>query len=372
MAGMRRPVLLTVDDHESLHEYYALGCEHGYEQICAHGGYEALELLRSKTIDAMILDLMMPDLNGLEVLERALAMKPRLTVVISSLIDASETALRAIRRGACDYFVKPTDPEVMEMVVRQLLAHRGDPAIELPQPALVARRVLVVGPDPGFRAALTVALQPCCRVDPAARVSVAIEMLGRIMPDLAIVDLRSASANCMHELASLRAKFPEGPMIVVGPADRIGPCLESTAGHPEVLVQEPVDYELLFDEIATMLRADPDAPRPKHLSRVTSAAVERVVARYPEHALRVEHLSAGTRLSLDHFAHVFSEEMGISPMEYVSRVRTQAAIFMLRETSEKVGIIARRLGFFDGPHLATVLRRRSLGRPTEFRLNAPI
>jgi len=39
-------------------------------------------------------------------------------------------------------------------------------------------------------------------------------------------------------------------------------------------------------------------------------------------------------------------------MEYIQRVRTQAAIFTLRETRDKVSTIARRFGFYDGPHLA--------------------
>src|SRR6266446_5799153 len=59
--------------------------------------------------------------------------------------------------------------------------------------------------------------------------------------------------------------------------------------------------------------------------------------------------------------------MGISPMEYVVRVRTQDAIFMLRETNDRVSMIAKRVGFYDGPHLAMTLRRRGLGRPSNFR-----
>jgi len=51
------------------------------------------------------------------------------------------------------------------------------------------------------------------------------------------------------------------------------------------------------------------------------------------------------------------------------RVRTQAAISMPHETSDKVGTIAQRLGFYDGSPLAATLRRRGLGRPTDFRLN---
>src|SRR5439155_17391167 len=117
MAGKRRPVLLTVDDCRSLHDVYALAFEHDYDHLRAHGGHEALEFIRSATIDVVILDLMMPDLHGLEVLDRALALKPQLIVVISSVIDRSRSALRALRRGASDYFVKPTDPDVMEVVV---------------------------------------------------------------------------------------------------------------------------------------------------------------------------------------------------------------------------------------------------------------
>ena len=367
MAGQRPPVLLTVDDNRSIHEVYALAFERDYDHLRAHSGEEALEIVRSKTIDVMVLDLMMPGLHGLEVLERALKLKPRLIIVISSVINTSQSALRAIRRGAADYFVKPTEPEVMEMVVRQHLAARGNPAVAVPQPALVARRVLVVGLDSGFRAALTVALQPRCRVDVAARISEAIEMLGTMMPDLAILDLRSASMDRMLGLESLRAKFPEGPMIVVGPAERIGPLLHSSAGHPEIFVQEPVDFGLLFGEIATLLLPDPDGVPVKPLSTASSAAVGRVVARYADHTLRVSDLSARTGLSTGHFAHIFSAEMGIPPMEYVVRVRIQAAIFALRETHDKVSTIAWRFGFYDGPHFALTLRRRGLGRPGDFR-----
>jgi len=367
MRPARRPIVLTVDDNRPLHEFYALAFEHDYGHLCAHVGNEALKIVRSKTIDVMVVDLIMPGLHGLEVLEKALKLKPGLIVVISSVIDTSQSALRAIRRGAADYFVKPTEPEVMEMVVRQLLAARGDPAVAIPKPTLVARRVLVIGLDPGFRAALAVALQPRCRVDVAARISEALEMLGTMMPDLAILDLRAASVERILDLQSLRAKFPEGPLIIVGSVDRIGLFLQSSAGHPEILVREPVDVGVLFDEIGTLLPPDPDGVRVKSLSAASSAAVGRVVAQYTDHTLRVEHLSAGTGVSADHFAHIFSEEMGIPPMEYVQRVRTQAAIFMLRETRDKVRTIAQRFGFYDGPHLAFTLRRRGLGRARDFR-----
>jgi len=301
------------------------------------------------------------------VLERSFKLRRDLIVVVSSVIDSSQSAMRAIRLGAADYFVKPTEPEVMELAVRQLLAAHGNPAVVIPQPALVAHRVLVVGADPGLRAALVVALQPRCRVDVAARISKAIEMLGTLMPDLVIVDLRSASLERVLGLQSLQTMFPEGPVIVIGSPDRIGPLLRPMGGPPAVVIPEPVDFSALFQEIATHLPADPRGASMKPLGAASSKAVERAVARYDDHTVRVAHLSAGTGLSADHFAHVFRDEMGLPPMEYLVRVRVQAAIFVLRETRDKVSTVARRFGFYDGPHLALTLRRRGLGRPQDFR-----
>jgi DNA-binding response OmpR family regulator len=367
MTGQRRPVLLTVDDNHSMHDVYALAFERHYDHIRAYCGQDALKIVRAETIDVMVLDLIMPGLHGLDVLDRALKLKPRLIVIVSSVINTSQSALKAIRLGAADYFVKPTDPDVMEMVVRQLLASRANPAIPIPQPSLVARRILLVGLDPGFRAALTVALQPHCRVDSAPQISTAIQMLGSIMPDLVIVDLRAASIERALALQNLRSNFPEGPMIVVGSADRISPLLQPSVGHCEILVPEPVDFGLLFGEIANLLRPDPFGIPMKKLGPASSAAVGRVVTQYPDHTLRVEHLSVRTGFSATHFAHIFSGEMGIPPMEYVQRVRIQAAIFTLRETRDKVCTIAQRYGFYDGPHLAFALRRRGLGCPRDFR-----
>ena len=363
----RRPIVLTVDDNRLLHDFYSLAFERAYVHRRAYSGLEALTIVQAEIIDVMVLDLIMPGLHGLEVLKEVLALKPGLIVVVSSVVSTAWSALRAIRWGAADYFVKPTEPGVMEMVIRQLLAIRRDPAVAVPEPTGAAPRVLVVGLDPSFRAALAVALQPSCRVHVAARISDAIEMLATIMPDLAIVDLRSASLDLALGLHGLRAKFPEGPMIVVGSADRLGPLMESSAGHLEILVPEPVDVGLLFHEIRTLLPLDPDGVQPKSLSAPSGLAVGRIVTQYTNHALRVEHLSVGSGLSAAHFAHIFSEDMGIPPMEYVQRVRTQAAIFMLRETRDKVSAIARRVGFYDGQHLALTLRRRGLGRARDFR-----
>src|SRR5262249_28117618 len=109
----RRPIVLTVDDNPIIHDVYGLAFERKYDHRRAYSGQEALGILRAETIDVMVLDLIMPGLHGLEVLERARKLKPGLIVIISSVINTSQSALRGLRWGASDYFVKPTDPDVM-------------------------------------------------------------------------------------------------------------------------------------------------------------------------------------------------------------------------------------------------------------------
>ena len=367
MRAKRRPILLTVDDNPLAHEVYGLAFDHGYVHLRAHNGREALRIVGTETVDAMILDLIMPDLHGLEVLELALKARPGLIVVIASVINASQSALRAIRKGATDYFVKPTEPAVMEMVVRQLLVAKGDPALVVPEPSLTAPRILVVGLDRGLRAVLAATLQPRCRVDLAPTVSVGLERLATMTPDLIVLDLRASSTDRVLGMQSLRAGFPEGPMIVVGPADRIGAVLDSAVGGPGILMPEPLDVGFLLDNIVARLPPGPQDAVVKPLSAPTRAAIDCVLKRYMDPVLRVSYLSAVTGLLPDHFAHVFSEEMCVPPMQYVGRVRVQAAILTLRETRDKVRTVARRFGFYDGPHLALTLRRRGLGRPSAFR-----
>ena len=106
MGTPRRPVLLTVDDNRAIHEVYAVAFARDYTHLRAHGGTEALEILRSQTIDVMVLDLKMREPTGLEVLKRARELRPSLIIVISSVINSSQSTLRAIRLGAADYFVK--------------------------------------------------------------------------------------------------------------------------------------------------------------------------------------------------------------------------------------------------------------------------
>ena len=109
--------LLVVDDNED--NRYTLTRRlnrEGYTNlVTAAGGREALELLQSKPIDLVLLDIMMPDMNGYEVLERLKA-SPQLRhipIIMISALDEIESVIRCIELGAEDYLSKPFNPTLL-------------------------------------------------------------------------------------------------------------------------------------------------------------------------------------------------------------------------------------------------------------------
>jgi DNA-binding NtrC family response regulator len=119
--------VLVVDDERNilLTLSRALSME-GHVVETATGGREALEKLAAAPVDAVVMDVRMPDLDGLEVLRRAREARPELPVVIMSGHGSIETVRGAFKLGAFDYLEKPiTEKEKLLVAVRNALALRS-------------------------------------------------------------------------------------------------------------------------------------------------------------------------------------------------------------------------------------------------------
>lgn len=96
----------------------------GYKTLCAVGGKEAMQMLAGKNgsrVSAIILDLMMPDMSGMEVLEALSREKRRPPVVVQTAQGGVETAVNAMRAGAVDFVVKPASPERLKVSIQNAL-----------------------------------------------------------------------------------------------------------------------------------------------------------------------------------------------------------------------------------------------------------
>jgi DNA-binding NtrC family response regulator len=118
--------ILIVDDERNIQLTLARALTlEGYTAETASGGQEALEKIAALPVDLVVMDVKMPDLDGLTVLERARATRPDLPVVIMSGHGSLETVRQAFKLGAFDYLEKPiTEREKLLVAVRNGLAMR--------------------------------------------------------------------------------------------------------------------------------------------------------------------------------------------------------------------------------------------------------
>jgi len=115
--------ILVVDDDRTTRHLIALqlrGAGHSVAQ--AGDGKKALEKARREPFDLVVLDVWMPGMDGLELLEKLRELRPPPRVVMMTADDASETLLRAIQRHAYRYLSKPVEPAQLVEVVRAALA----------------------------------------------------------------------------------------------------------------------------------------------------------------------------------------------------------------------------------------------------------
>jgi response regulator RpfG family c-di-GMP phosphodiesterase len=117
--------VLVVDDEEPIRRTlvrYLAGA--GYHAIGAASAEAGLEAVRSHTVAAVLSDIRMPGMSGVDFLSRALAVDPDLAVIMLTGVDEPTTAIQCLRQGAADYLIKPVELEELGLALRYALRKR--------------------------------------------------------------------------------------------------------------------------------------------------------------------------------------------------------------------------------------------------------
>ena len=124
MSPASATLLIADDDPVALALLAEVLTGEGYAVRSASSGSECLRLAESQSFDLAVVDLRMPDVNGLEVTRRLSALQPGTPVIILTAFATIDTAIEAIRQGASDYLSKPFRMEQLILVVRRILESR--------------------------------------------------------------------------------------------------------------------------------------------------------------------------------------------------------------------------------------------------------
>ena len=114
--------ILVVDDDRRMRRTLQVMMERmGFESVAAESAAEALERVSDSAFDLVLTDLRMPEVNGIELLERIRADHPTLPVILITAYGTIQTAVEAMRKGASDYVLKPFDNETLRLVIQKTL-----------------------------------------------------------------------------------------------------------------------------------------------------------------------------------------------------------------------------------------------------------
>ena len=118
----KKPVILIVDDEPDICEMLAkILSREGYVVKIAMSGKETVKEVMAGSVDIVLLDIIMPDQDGIETLRQIKAIRPQIPVIMFTAYVNMSTIRDAMRFGAYDYIAKPFDLESIKKVIKQRL-----------------------------------------------------------------------------------------------------------------------------------------------------------------------------------------------------------------------------------------------------------
>jgi len=341
---MRR--VLIADDEESIrHVLTELLSERGYEVRAVADGDEAARELAARDYDALVTDVRMPKLNGLELIRAAQSTSPETTIIVMSAYGSHDLAIEALKAGAYDYLGKPFRPDEVLLVLR-----KAEERERLRRENLILRREMsrrapqLVAEGPAMKEVLRVVQ----KVAPA--------------PTTVLIEGESGTgkeliARALHDL-SPRA---ERPFVAVNCGAIPAPLIESELfGHTKGaftdartakrgLFEEADGGTLLLDEIGEL----PAAVQPALLRVLQQGEVRRVGdARSTRVDVRVL-ASTNRDLASQVQAGRFREDL------YYRLNVVQVRLPPLRERQDEIGQLAERLVARHAERIGVAPRRLS-------------
>lgn len=143
MQSMR---ILVVDDEEPIREALSAWLiKDGYQVNMADSGLTALEFLEDTLFDLYLVDIKMPGMGGIELLGKIKELQTDANVIMITAHGSIQTAVEAMKRGACDYICKPFDPDELSLITERVSANQA-----LKNENLALREQLMVQQETSF------------------------------------------------------------------------------------------------------------------------------------------------------------------------------------------------------------------------------
>ncbi|HEX9818495.1 MAG TPA: response regulator [Methylomirabilota bacterium] len=350
-----RPVVLVIEDDSGGGETAGLALDDGFEVRRAADVSTALQLVRREVVDAVLLDILTSRVDGLEMLARLKDARPSLPVIVVTGFDRAAVGTEAIRRGAEDCVTKPCTAGTLGAAIEGALHRRTAPI-----------SILLVGTDVTLLATLKAVLRRGDLTEIASGATAVFEHCAHFRPRLGMIDDSMGWGQVLSVANAMRRSAPDTVLAVGCSADRHADALSDVVAsvRPDAVIPKPYDFNQFRTWVDVAVDGRPGGGS-RRLSPPVVRALEYVARQYQ--ALTVDAAARAAAVSPGYLAHLFSAETGSTFWRHVTSVRLELVRDLLSQTDYKLGHIAARAGFSDGPHLWRVFHQRYGETPGHYR-----
>ncbi len=120
----KKATILVVDDEHGVRQSFDMVLSDDYEVLLAPTGKEAIDIFNKNSIDLILLDIRLPDIDGLDLLVKLKEIDPNNEVIMVTAVREIQSAVRAIKAGAYEYIIKPFEVDEVLTIINRALEKR--------------------------------------------------------------------------------------------------------------------------------------------------------------------------------------------------------------------------------------------------------
>ncbi len=233
------------------------------------------------------------------------------------------------------------------------------------------KRVLIVDDDPAVREALSFALEDLYDIETAENGTMALSLLPLFQPDLILLDLKMRGLDGIQALEEIRCGQPALPVIIMtGWSSQEWAERAADLGVSGYL-KKPLDIDQLKARLTDLLQANDQAPASASLPTGSlSPAIKKALSYLHQNGARqltLGEIAAAADVTPAHLCRLFRQEVGRTPMAYLTELRIERAKLLLRDGARPVSRVASQLGFTNPHHFSRVFKAHTGSAPARFR-----
>lgn len=380
--------ILVVDDEPIIRSGIQRTIERAFPQhrvVLAEGPIDAVQRLKNELIDLVLTDVLMPGMNGLELMEVSRTLHPDAKWVVISAYSEFEYAKKAVRLGARDYLLKPIGKDILVELIKKMGEEIAERNVRAKESLLLKQNLRFLREAVFARWASGLDLG-----------GIDLASFTESYPDfhLLMVHVESDTdtklehfivENVMNELigsfgrgfvASIDAKSLLGLVKLerggmAGLNEELRSCLKRYLKKPfQLLMSSRIEDPSRVPEEVQRMRESSEYQVYDHYAsggeQAVEVALQYIKARYGAE-LSLEKVASVVYLNPAYFSQLFKQKTGQGFKEYITQLRLDHAMEMLGESELKVGDIAERVGYPDVRHFSQVFRKKLGSTPSEYR-----